>query len=184
MNVVGDIAGNYKTLLALLAKMPDHEVVSLGDVIDRGPRSKECLQWFIDNKQQVVLSNHDHMMFDLWKSMKDPAYVPWYSQNRWHGLRNIWLDNGGYSTFRSYLKNPPTGYMTSDRVRRYITRVVPEAHISFIESFPEKIETDTHIFTHAPYSEHYHDMLQGRKLTDSRWATMDYEGWLRAEMLG
>jgi hypothetical protein len=68
--------------------------------------------------------------------------------------------------------------MPADRVRRYITRIVPEAHISFIEGFPEKIETDQYIFTHAPYSEHYHGMLQGRRLTDSRWATMDYEGWI------
>ena len=40
MNLIGDIQGNYHTLRALLKQMPDEEPVSVGDMIDRGPRSK------------------------------------------------------------------------------------------------------------------------------------------------
>ena len=38
-NVIADIAGEYQTLLALLKKMTDDEVISLGDMVDRGADS-------------------------------------------------------------------------------------------------------------------------------------------------
>ena len=46
MNLIGDIQGNYHTLRALLKQMPDEEPVSVGDMVDRGPRSKEVLEFF------------------------------------------------------------------------------------------------------------------------------------------
>ena len=33
MNLIGDIQGNYRTLLALLKQMPDDDPVSVGDMI-------------------------------------------------------------------------------------------------------------------------------------------------------
>ena len=47
MNLIGDIHGNYQTLLALLKQMPDEESVSVGDMIDRGPRSRKVLEFFM-----------------------------------------------------------------------------------------------------------------------------------------
>ena len=43
---IGDVHGNYKTLMSLLKKSPDVLPISLGDEMDRGPRSfgeKRCL---------------------------------------------------------------------------------------------------------------------------------------------
>ncbi|MEC9337269.1 MAG: metallophosphoesterase [SAR324 cluster bacterium] len=45
MNPIGDIQGNYRTLLALLKQIPDDDPVSVGDMIDRGPRSMEVLEF-------------------------------------------------------------------------------------------------------------------------------------------
>ena len=45
MNLIGDIHGNYRTFRALLKQMPDEEPVSVGDMIDRGPRSREVLEF-------------------------------------------------------------------------------------------------------------------------------------------
>lgn len=38
MNIIGDIAGNYKTLQALLKQMPKGDFISLGDMIDEASR--------------------------------------------------------------------------------------------------------------------------------------------------
>ena len=61
MNLIGDIAGNYKTLLALLKKMPDSEPIGLGDLNDRGPRSREVFDFFMKNGRSLM-GNHEHMM--------------------------------------------------------------------------------------------------------------------------
>ena len=45
MNLIGDIQGNYRTLLALLKQMPDDDPVSVGDMIDRGRAPWKCLSF-------------------------------------------------------------------------------------------------------------------------------------------
>ena len=54
MNLIGDIAGNFKTLLALLKKMPDDEPIGLGDLNDRGPRSREVFDFFMKNGKSFL----------------------------------------------------------------------------------------------------------------------------------
>jgi calcineurin-like phosphoesterase family protein len=86
MNVIGDIAGNYKTLMALLEKMPSDVPVSLGDMCDRGPKSQEVFDFFM-NKGQAILGNHEHMMIDFYEDTKIYDY-------------GIWFSNGGGPTHR------------------------------------------------------------------------------------
>ena len=62
-NIISDIAGNFDALLRLLTKMPDDEVISLGDMVDRGPDSKAVINWFMSNGRAVI-GNHEHMMLD------------------------------------------------------------------------------------------------------------------------
>lgn len=88
MNIIGDIAGNYKTLLALLKKMPNDDVLSVGDMIDRGPDSFKVLQWFKDNGQ-ALMGNHEHLMVD---AIDEGGYYE----------RGVWLWNGGGATVRSF----------------------------------------------------------------------------------
>ena len=63
ITVIGDIHGCYKTFLALLDRIPKGDkIVSVGDLIDRGPYSKEVVQYMIDHPEiQVVLANHEDM---------------------------------------------------------------------------------------------------------------------------
>ena len=63
MNLIGEVQGNYLTLQALLKKMPDEIPVSVGDMIDRGPRSLEVLEFFRHNGT-ALMGNHEHMMLD------------------------------------------------------------------------------------------------------------------------
>ena len=85
--VIGDIHGCFKTFEALLAKLPkDAKICLTGDLIDRGPRSKEVIQYCIDNNIDTVKGNHEAMMVD------------------WSGNYSdfLWLGNGGDKALDSY----------------------------------------------------------------------------------
>jgi len=74
--VVGDLHGRFKTLNDLLAKAkyaPEHDVlISVGDLIDRGPRSVEVVEFFTAAERHAVRGNHEQMVlnpenwFDVW----------------------------------------------------------------------------------------------------------------------
>lgn len=88
-NIIGDIAGNYNTLIKLLKIMPSAAIpLSVGDMVDRGPDSKKVLDFFINNGQ-AVLGNHDHMMLEDIKETR--YYYP-----------GVWISNGGHATLESY----------------------------------------------------------------------------------
>lgn len=90
MIIIGDIHGNYDTLIALLNMIPkDEEILLCGDLIDRGPKSCQVVQWCIDNNINSVTGNHEEMMVD-WSINKDFK-------------NDLWLQNGGQETLDSYL---------------------------------------------------------------------------------
>jgi len=93
-NVIGDIAGNFKTLMALIDKMPEGDVIGVGDLIDRGPRSKDVLEWFMENGQ-AILGNHEHLMLDNYRKMG------YYQEG-------LWQYNGGNATINSFGGAPPS----------------------------------------------------------------------------
>lgn len=96
-NVIGDIAGQYKTLMALIAKMPQGKVISVGDIIDRGPRNKQVIEYFInadkDGTAQCLMGNHEHMMIDFYRKKN-------------HYDNDIWLWNGGEATAEEFPGGP------------------------------------------------------------------------------
>lgn len=137
-NVVGDIAGNFKTLQALLAKMPqDAELISLGDPNDRGPRSREVIEFLMSNGR-TIQSNHAHMMTTEWRQQTTPgAYPRYYEAGLWP------QSNGGMATVFSYVSDRD-GY-----IGRWENNI-PEEHIRFLENCPMYIEEEGFIFSHAP----------------------------------
>src|SRR3990167_9116336 len=125
VNIVGDIAGRYDQLLALLKKMPDDEVISIGDMIDRGPKSKEVIEWFMKNGK-AILGNHEHMMLDFYRN---GGYYE-------HG---IWQWNGGSTTLTSF-----------DPAERYrACAVVPEIVLSWVSKLPLYLEIDGYLISHS-----------------------------------
>jgi serine/threonine protein phosphatase 1 len=137
-NVIGDIAGNYLTLLALLDKMPkDANIIALGDINDRGPRTKEVIEFFLVNEgmHDVVASNHGHMMVEEWKQQAMPGAHPRYYHD------GLWpRRNGGMDTMKSY----------GNETEYDIHKVIPKEHIDFLERCPGYIETENFVMTHAP----------------------------------
>ncbi len=94
INIVGDIAGRFDELMELLAKMPAADLVlSVGDMIDRGPDSKKVIDWFMGDPagRDAVLANHEVMMLD--------AYYNYATFNQTHPF---WGMNGGRACLDSF----------------------------------------------------------------------------------
>lgn len=113
---VGDIHGMYEKLIALMEQVqfkPEEDLlVFLGDYIDRGPQSLECLDYVMNLYKQYpervipLLGNHEVMCLNYYR----------YEGRRRNYMMDdldkqmvmVWLDNGGTDTHKQFkkLKHP------------------------------------------------------------------------------
>lgn len=69
ITIVGDVHGQYESLLNVIdwAKKMNSFLIFLGDIIDYGPKSLECLEIIYDliirNKCILILGNHERKLF-------------------------------------------------------------------------------------------------------------------------
>jgi serine/threonine protein phosphatase 1 len=123
-NIIGDIAGQFETLLALLDKMPKNATpISLGDMIDRGPNSKAVLEFFMNNGK-AILGNHEHMLLSTCK--KDKYYE-----------FGVWYNNGGLETIRSF--DPYSEILLPSDIK---LECIPSEIIEWIDGLPLFLEID------------------------------------------
>lgn len=129
MNVIADVAGQYQALRKLVKKLPDDEIIFVGDLIDRGPDSKKVISYVRDKlKAKVVLGNHEHMMIDFWNYKDDPHWPKIYGNE-------TWFYNGGLYTYRNYNENYKE--MTDD--------------VKWLKSLPLYYEDKDIFVSHAPW---------------------------------
>ena len=92
--VIGDVHGHHDglmTLLEALAPGSDDRVYFLGDLIDRGPKSAQVLDFVQQSPYQTLLGNHEQLMLEALSG------VPMDMQ-AWQS----WLYSGGDATVASY----------------------------------------------------------------------------------
>jgi len=88
MIIIGDVHGCYKTLLALIEKLPkDEQICFTGDLIDRGSKSKEVVEFVKNSTYDCVMGNHEDMLCN-----SDGDF----------NINSVWLHNGGIPTLDSY----------------------------------------------------------------------------------
>lgn len=123
---IGDIHGCHVALDALLNELQitsSDTVVVLGDVVDRGPGTKQAIDRLIELQSQCklifLLGNHEEMMLES----RDGK-----------SIERMWLRYGGQETLESY----GGGY-----------GLVPDSHWQFIENAKQYWETESEIFVHA-----------------------------------
>lgn len=123
---IGDIHGcdiALATLLAAVAPTPDDTLIVLGDVIDRGPSTRQCIDRLLALKTQCrlvhLMGNHEEMFLD---TLLDG---PW---------SQTWYQYGGMEMLDSYGG-------AFDRI--------PREHMDFIRGGKDYFETETHIFVHG-----------------------------------
>ena len=135
--IIGDVAGEFDALMELIEKLPkDAKLVFVGDLNDRGPKSKEVIEWVKNSGHIALLGNHEHMFIDYIKSRIDPSYSPQYDSD-------IFLYNGGVQTLKSYLGRPT--WRMSDNVNEDL-----KVHLDWLDNLPLFFETEDVIVTHAP----------------------------------
>lgn len=89
MLIISDIHGCHRTLMRLLRKCPDEPIVLAGDLMDRGPSSREVVEFAMQEGVPTVLGNHDDLMLEFVKTKSAMA-------------RFDWMSNGGEETLRSW----------------------------------------------------------------------------------
>lgn len=128
---IGDIHGcavALRVLLEAIDVVESDTIVSLGDLVDRGPDSKAAIDQLLELRSRcklvLVEGNHEEMMLAVVRGGKPP---------------HEWLKHGGVSTLDSY------GFSGD-------LSVVPDEHVAFMESAVPFYETDSHFFVHGNYS--------------------------------
>lgn len=92
--VIGDVHGHYDGLMRLLmatAPSAEDQVYFLGDLIDRGPKSFQVVNFVRESGYRCLLGNHEQLLID---SFPNGSIAP----NALHA----WLHSGGQATVASY----------------------------------------------------------------------------------
>jgi serine/threonine protein phosphatase 1 len=128
---IGDVHGCWRALRALLdavAPGPDERLILLGDYVDRGPNTREVLDFLIGLHEAgrliALRGNHEQMMLAAYQ------------------LGEVWgwMSCGGRATLASYAAVPEVSDLAD----------VPERHWRFLQDhLVDWYETDTHFFVHA-----------------------------------
>ena len=125
INIVADIAGRFDELMELLGKMPAASLtLAVGDLVDRGPKSRQVVEWFMGDplSRESLQANHEQMFMsacELWPHQ--PLNHPY------------WPRNGGSQTMASYDWAPP-----------------PKEHLKWLEYRPAWFKQDGLFVSHAP----------------------------------
>ena len=82
--VIGDVQGCFDELMLLLDKInfdpTNDELIFAGDLINRGPKSLEVLEFCLENKMsiEVVLGNHDiYLLYLIHQNKKKLSASPY-----------------------------------------------------------------------------------------------------------
>lgn len=147
---IGDIHGRLDLLRDLLRRIETHSamrparptyVVTLGDVIDRGPASREVVEFLMRPlpfaAELVCLKgNHEDMLL---RGMRgEPTILP------------HWLDVGGLECAQSYGINPMTlSGQPHEVVEHNLAQAVPREHLAFLDSFADSARFGSYLLVHA-----------------------------------
>lgn len=147
---IGDIHGCADELKILLGKIRDDHaareekptaIVSLGDLIDRGPDSRGVIEQFMtldmpNTSVHVIAGNHEEML--LTGITENPSVLP------------DWLRYGGYAFCESYgITASDLMGVDDETIRTMIRRAVPEDHIRFLENTLERVRFGDYLLVHA-----------------------------------
>lgn len=147
---VGDIHGRFDLLKALYeqirldldARPPQRSLeIFLGDYLDRGPQSREVVEWMIAAKplsdQRICLmGNHEEMCL---RAVEEPAAA------------QHWFGNGGLETLVSYKPIPHhiLAGMTLGRAHAELSAAIPHSHLEWLRNLPRTATVGDYVFVHA-----------------------------------
>ncbi len=130
---VGDIHGCSAALKTLLERMnpgPADTVVTLGDIVDRGPDTAGVVRQLLRLREQTnlvhLLGNHEEMLLQVAEGALS---------------LEAWTCHGGEATLESYGVDHPAQ--------------IPATHLDFLREAKTTHEQGGHLFAHACYLPHW-----------------------------
>ena len=140
--IIPDIHGCAKTLKAMTESMlkitQEDELFFLGDYIDRGPRSKEVIDYLMD------LQAKGYHLHCLKGNHEDYCIQAWEADQNWHlfkpEVQRSWEKVGAAATFKSFgVKRP---------------REIPKTYIDWMQNLEYYHELGDYILVHAGMNFH------------------------------
>ncbi|MCP5081983.1 MAG: serine/threonine protein phosphatase [Alphaproteobacteria bacterium] len=147
---IGDVHGRLDLLLELsqmikedLQENPvDHSVeLFLGDYIDRGPESREVLDYLLTsapvcNERICLKGNHEQTLLEF---LEDPDRL------------KHWARYGGMAMMRSYgiAEGTPMTSAACKGIHRQFVAKFPDEHFEFCRDLPTSVSLGDYFFAHA-----------------------------------
>lgn len=155
--VVGDIHGMFSAFDSLLDDVdfdPEYDrVISVGDLIDRGPESDRVLEYLSHPWFFSIMGNHEQMCLNS-------ATDPHIHKNWIHNNGGSWwteIDNRTQTEIRSaFYRLPTAAEVITDNGKIGIVHADISARSSW-DSFTTKIETDKSLRDFAVWSRSHYD---------------------------
>lgn len=147
---IGDIHGRFDLMKALIQEIKRHwsagaqagvrtTLIFLGDVIDRGEQSRQCLDLLSrlwgSSGVIVLRGNHEDMMIE--SAAGNPA------------AQAAWLANGGHATLASFEIDPPRPGEDSIDFAERLTAGVPEEIWRMLHATLHSWRSGDYLFVHA-----------------------------------
>lgn len=165
---IGDIHGRDDLLERLLCDIEDDKaarpeaetyLVFLGDLIDRGPNSKEVVErlrtsTFGDVRPVFLLGNHEEVLLRLLGGER--------------GLLRSWLRFGGSECAESYGLDPAQlDHLPEKDALAALQAAIPSDHADFLRTFIDTFHFGDYLFVHAGIRPGVD--LTGQSQRDLRW---------------
>ena len=146
---IGDIHGRCDLLERLIPKIAAHsgdepsELIFLGDYIDRGPQSREVIDYLIHAPELApfdctfLMGNHEATLLQF---LDTPGVGP------------SWSSFGGLETLLSYGVRPPTLQKTPDvwqEASDQLREALPQEHLDFLKGLELFAQREDYLFVHA-----------------------------------
>ena len=177
--VIGDIHGNFEALNKALEKADYRDgdrLIVLGDYIDRGPQSREVLEFLLSlkNESNVYLrGNHEELLV---RALHGDTHA--YDVLIDNGFADTLVSYGVdmrslvYNQGRHFIKRDGSLIpLTSTELVLFLKKVFPKDHLEFIDRTKYMFETDAIFYSHAgalPYKQ-----LVEQSGTDYLWGMDD-----------
>jgi len=157
--IIGDIHGTYLTMMALIDKIKtkdeNAEIIFVGDFCDKGPRSKEVIEYILSGVEsgefQAVRGNHEEIMYH---GIFYPFGIDWDA-------------NGGAVTRYSYYGGKPFELdpLNRDKLISDGNSLMEEHAKKLIElplflKFDDEIDGKKLLVSHAPCAEFIDEYLE------------------------
>jgi len=126
---IGDIHGCKKTFKKLIKKnlevSRDDEIILMGDLVDRGPRIRETIDYILKLQSKgynikSLIGNHEWLLLESIESGE---------------MFDLWMQNKALTTLKSFQVNDAAH--------------IPEIYLKFFREMPYYIETENFVLVHG-----------------------------------